>query len=164
MSSSRQHEQGVIMVYFLLAVMAGLAGVLQSGLNKKIGLKTGLAYTLHIGNFVVLVGGVFILYVIARLSTGDFGKMVRFKFPSSGDVFQWWYLVPGFMGLFFIISAPYAISKIGALKVFIGIMAAQVIGSFIWDLWVEKIPSDTWRIVGALLTLAGAGALSLSKS
>lgn len=150
------------MIYYLLAAAAGFAGVLQSGLNKKIAEKTGLAFTLNFGNFVVLLAGAILLSVVPAIYHGEFARLVKFKI--RGDLFQWWYVVPGLLGLFFIVTAPFAITKIGALKVFVGIICAQTIGSFMWDLWIEKLPVDSWRIAACGLTLLGAGAMAMSKS
>lgn len=150
------------MFYFALAVLAGLAGVIQSGLTKRLGERVGLASTLHISNMFVLVGGVLILTLIATQTQGDFPKMLKTK---AGDVrdWPWWLFLPGLMGLFFITVTPFSISKIGALHVFIAILMGQVVGSAIWDRVVEGVPFDRWRLIGAALTILGGGAISLSK-
>ncbi len=139
----------------------GLASVTQSGLNKRLAEKAGLAGTLHISNLVVLIGGVVILSLVATLSHGEFSQVLKTKF--SFRAITWWFLVPGLMGLFIITMAPYAIHKIGALPVFVAMIFGQVIGSAVWDYFIEGTPIDRWRVIGCALTLMGAVSVSFSK-
>jgi uncharacterized membrane protein YdcZ (DUF606 family) len=146
---------------FALAWLAGVAGVLQGGITKKLGERVGMASVLHVSNLVVLVGGVIVLTLIASRGHGDFTKLLRTK----ADFRAWspWVLLPGVFGLFFIAVTPFAISRIGALHVFVAVVFGQIIGSAVWDWLIEGQPLDRYRLIGAGLTLAGAYAISLSE-
>lgn len=146
---------------FALAWLAGIAGVLQGGITKRLGEKAGLANVLHVSNLVVLIGGVVVLTLIATRDGGEFAKVLRGR--ADVRAWTWTLLLPGLFGLFFISVTPFAISRIGALHVFVAVVFGQIIGSAVWDWWVEGQPLDRYRVIGAMLTLAGAFAISLSE-
>lgn len=145
----------------ILSILVGTAIVVQSGLNRMIGEKEGLATALHLGNVVVLCTGAILLTLIPLLVKNDFTELLKFRFEPKN--WSWWYVIPGICGLMIITITPYAIHKVGAAKIFVAIIGAQVVVSLIWDYFVNSTPLDLWRVVGGILTCAGAVALSLSK-
>ena len=150
------------MIFFwVLAWMAGIAGVIQSGVNKQLSEKSGLAMVLHLGNLVVLIGGVIVLTAIASVGKSDYAALLKIRLDLRQV--NWLYLLPGLMGLFFITLSPYLIFKLGALNVFVAVIFGQVMGSVAWDRYFEDIPLDKWRIGGALLVMIGAIAVSMSQ-
>lgn len=149
-------------LFWALAFMAGVAGVIQQGVTKNLSEKAGLAAALHVSNLVVLIGGIVILSMIAAYGQGEFAKLLKFKFEPR--TWSWWFLLPGICGLFFITVGPIVIMKLGALKLFVAIVFAQTLGGAIWDRVVEGTPLDKWRVLGAFMTLVGAGLVSMSKT
>ncbi len=149
-------------LYWFLAWLAGVAGVLQNGLNKKLSKVTGLAVALHVSNLMVLVGGIVVLTILAASSQSEVASALKLKLEIKS--WKWWIIIPGLCGLFFITIAPIAIMKLGALKVFVAIVFGQVLASAAWDFWIEKTPVDKWRVIGCALTLLGAYSISLSKA
>lgn len=148
--------------YLVLAWLGGLAAVIQSGVSRKLAVRAGLASALHISNLVVLIGGLLILTTISAVGRGDFAQLLKVRL--NFHTWSWWFLVPGVMGLFFITMAPFVILKIGALRVFVAVVFGQVLGSLLWDRYMEGILIDRWRVIGCLLTLAGASVFALSDS
>lgn len=136
--------------------------VLQSGLNKVISEKDGLSLALHLSNLIVFLTGIVALSVIPLIWKNDFTQLLKFKFEPKN--WAWWYVVPGLCGIFIVTMMPYAVIKVGAAKIFVAVIAAQVIGSLAWDYFVEGTPLDWWRVCGGLLTCIGAVTLNLSKT
>lgn len=147
-------------LWWALALAAGVAGVIQNGLSKRLSERAGLSSALHISNLIVLVGGLLILSTIAHLGKGEFASLLKMKLNFR--TWTWWFLVPGIMGLFVITVAPFLILKIGALKLFVAFVFGQIIASALWDHFIEGIAFDRWRLVGSTLALAGAVAVSFS--
>lgn len=150
-----------MVVYILLAWVAGLAAVIQSGVSRKLAERAGLASALHVSNLIVLIGGVVILTLISATSRSDFADLLRIKLNYR--TWSWWFLLPGAMGLFVITVMPFTILRVGALTVFVAMIFGQVLGSLIWDRFAEGMPFDKWRIIGCVLTLAGATMIALNQ-
>ncbi len=70
-------------------------------------------------------------------------------------------VLPGLFGFFIIAAMPWAIERVGATRVFIGIIAAQLVVSLLWDFYVEGIRVSAWRIAGGALALAGTALATL---
>jgi len=66
-----------------------------------------------------------------------------------------------FSGYSIILGLPYAMTELGALKVFVGFVAAQVITSLLWDGFVDGIEMTAYRVLGATLSIAGVVLVSL---
>ncbi|MEW6057943.1 MAG: DMT family transporter, partial [Bdellovibrionota bacterium] len=84
-----------------------------------------------------------------------------FRDKSSFSNFSWWHVVPGLCGVTIIAGISLGIGRIGALKVFVGMIGAQLLGSLIWDAWIEQTPVTLTRVVGSVLALLGAVMVSL---
>lgn len=141
----------------LLPLFLGIAGVLQGGLNRQMALKWGLASAVFV-NAVVFFIACLALFLAAKAGA----SWIASDFSIRGNLsqFKWWYLLPGLFGFAFVVGIPYAIPRIGALQVFLGIIAFQLIGSMLWDLWVEGIAISWHRVAGSALALVGAGIAS----
>ncbi len=144
----------------LFTLIIGLLAVLQGGINKQFGDSWGLPGAVLINAIVFLVGSIaFYFYAKTSLplmeSLGD-----RASFSS----FKWWYILPGLAGLVYVIGVPYSITKIGALNVFIILIAAQILGSFLWDRFIEGINTNYWQLLAAGLALASAAVLFFKAS
>lgn len=130
-------------VEFLIPFILGALTVLQAGLNRQIARDWGLTGAVLM-NCLVLIVAASSIYFLNQEGRIDFTKM------------KWWFVLPGLMGLSLILGGPYVVAKIGALKLFIGIVAAQLLASILWDLYVEAIAVSPMRIAGAGLALGGA--------
>jgi uncharacterized membrane protein YdcZ (DUF606 family) len=151
----------MILILFL-AVLVGTSAVLQTGLNKVISERDGLSFAIHLSNIILLVAGIAILSIVPMIWKTDFANLLKFKYEPKS--WTWWYIVPGLCSLLIVTIMPYAVYKVGAAKIFVAVIAAQVIGSLLWDYFVEGTPMDVWRVIGGALTCLGALALNFTKS
>ena len=138
----------------LLPIILGGAGVIQAGLNKTIAGTNGLS-TASLINGVVVALCALVIFVLVYYFPGYFPEIAAFS-KNKEQPFHWWYLLPGIIGFCFVFIIPLVIMEVGALPVFLGIIAGQIIISLWWDAYCENIPLDTTRIIGAMLTFAGA--------
>jgi len=141
-----------------IPVSLGIASVLQNTLNRQIGYKWGLPTTILFNAFIFVFCGV-VLVAMARVFPEKFSGI--FSAKDEGLSFKWWYFLPGVFGYSIILGLPYAMTELGALKVFVGFVAAQVITSLLWDGFVDGIEMTAYRVLGATLSIAGVVLVSL---
>ncbi|MFW7379866.1 MAG: DMT family transporter [Oligoflexus sp.] len=135
-----------------LPLFLGLAAVAQGGLNKRIITYWSLTPTVILNNFTLLMTSVFI-YGLAKSFPHYLPATLRIKEP---ELFAWWYFIPGVLGYSLVAGIPFLIGKIGAGQVFIGLISAQLVGSLLWDHFLES-KSLGWReIAGSLIVMSGA--------
>jgi uncharacterized membrane protein YdcZ (DUF606 family) len=145
---------------FVLPVILGFAIVLQSGANRTIARDWGLGPTALVGALSLTAISV-TLWALSRGAPGIFPEMFRDRAGFANP--QWWYWVPGCIGFCIIVGVPMSIARVGALQTFVFIIAAQVIGTMLWDLWFEGQPITWPRAVGGLVTIAGAALTTLKR-
>lgn len=136
-------------MFFAIGIpfLLGALGILQGAINRVISQETGYNIQILVTCIVALLLS-FTLYFMAKLvpnSVPDFYQI------TSGFKFKWYYVFPGIFGFFIISTIPVAIEKFGALKVTVGIVAAQMITSVLWDLYIEKLNLTPLKIVGIIL-------------
>jgi bacterial/archaeal transporter family-2 protein len=138
-----------LMVPFAL----GLLAVVQVGLNRRIAAAIGLmpATILNAG---VLLAVAVVLFLYARGLRPQAGEWT--SGAGAFGEFGWWWLVPGLCGLALVAGMPWAVKRIGALQLFVALVAAQMVFSLAWDHFVEHVAVTTPRVIGAALAIAGA--------
>lgn len=137
-------------VGILIALMVGIIAVFQGTINRLVSEDLGLSKAVHLNNIVVFIIGILFFYVV-RFFPQWFPAFIR---PKDGwGHLSWWYIIPGLCGFAIVAGVPYAISKLGALRVFIVIVAAQVITSIIWDYYKEGIPVTSTRLIASVLAI-----------
>lgn len=144
----------------LIPLFLGFAAVFQAGMNRSISQNMGLAQAALINSFFVLLFSV-ILYFIAK----KFPELTPniFHIKNKLNTFQLWWLIPAFLGICFVVGLPWAFSNLGALKVTILLIASQMIASVLWDIFYEKIPLNTMKILGIVFSLFSVLTITLSK-
>lgn len=144
----------------LLSLAMGVGAVVQGGMNKKIGESWGLPGTMFVNNIVF-----FLISLATFFAARTWPQAMPQFFKDKGSFAQTpgWYLAPGVIGFLVVLSMPLAIARMGALRVFVGLVAAQMVTSILWDLWVEKTPLNAYRVVGATLSAIGAIVASLDQ-
>ncbi len=140
------------MVY-IIAISIGMISVLQSTLNRHIADIWGLSSTLVVAGITMLVSCLF-LYAAVKFYPDLFPDFFRNK--SAWTQFKIWYLIPGILGLLIVLGFPFAISKIGATSVFILAIVGQIAASVVWDVCIEKIPLNHYRLIAIALCATGA--------
>lgn len=135
-------------------LLIGSFGVLQNTINKKYAETLGMPAALIVNNIVLLSCSLLLFFAIRLVPSENLPEIFRQKetFTSVGVR----HLIPGLLGFFIITCAPWAIERVGAVRVFIGIIAAQVVVSLLWDIFVDAVPVSPTRAVGAVLALVGA--------
>jgi uncharacterized membrane protein YdcZ (DUF606 family) len=139
----------------VLPLMIGAAGVLQNTINKKIGMQMGVPLALVLNNLILLACSTALYFTLRSLPQQSLPELFRAK-ENWGDLRWPILLLPGFFGFFIIATAPWAIERAGATRVFIGIIVAQIVVSILWDLLADAVPVSPMRLGGALLALVGA--------
>ncbi|MDD0853714.1 DMT family transporter [Halobacteriovorax sp. GB3] len=131
----------------LIPVILGTVGILQAGLNRTMSNEVGLTHAALLGNAITLICSCLLLFYI-KINSDKLPSM--FELKASISAFKWWYIIPGIFGFMFVIGLPWGIYKIGAVKVTVGLIAAQMIAGVLWDIFVEKIPVNTMKVMGML--------------
>lgn len=136
-----------------VAVAAGLAVGLQGAINRMVSQTWGLATAVLINNLVFFVLGLAFYFGI-RTYPESFPIFFRPK--GSGALQALWPLLPGLLGFIIVSGIPLAISRLGALKVFVIIVALQILVGILWDFFMEGLPPTPIRATGAALVVLGA--------
>jgi uncharacterized membrane protein YdcZ (DUF606 family) len=137
----------------VLPLVIGALGVLQNTLNRRMAPTLGLDWALLVNGVVVFVCGFVFLVGMRYVPTESLPPMYR---PLAGSrSFTLTDVLPGIFGFLIIASMPWVIERMGATRVFIGVIAAQLVVSLLWDFYVEAIGVSFWRIAGGALALAG---------
>ncbi|MCB9777722.1 MAG: DMT family transporter [Alphaproteobacteria bacterium] len=137
---------------WVVPLVVGTLAVIQGGLNRMLAERYGLVPVVGLnavvfGLAIAVLGGV----VVARPDW----------FPASwaptGARWQpkLWHVVPGLCGFALVAGIPWAIGHLGAVRVFVGIVVAQVVASALWDGLVEGTPPTPLRIAGAVVAILG---------
>ncbi|MEE9382913.1 MAG: DMT family transporter [Nannocystaceae bacterium] len=144
-------------LYLIIPLVLGALAVLQAALNRRILIHLGLSYTVILNATVLfLVSSAFA--VLVRRFPDLFPAAFRGELATHS--FRWWFLVPGCCGFFLVSGVPWTFSKVGALQVFVGIVAAQVVASALWDASIEGHPLTPARIAGGMLAVAAVALVS----
>lgn len=137
----------------LLPGFLGLAAVLQGGLNRQIAGQWGLAATALL-NILVLLVAVGALLALVRLRPAALPDLFALK--GGLAQFRWWWIFPGLFGFALVTGIPYAISRLGAFPVFLGILVGQMVTSLAWDALLEGRPLTATKVCGAALAVVAA--------
>lgn len=141
------------MIFTLLIPLGiGCLGVLQNTLNKKIAGSIGLPVALVINNLVLLACSLSLYFFLRWQAADSLPEIFRSKPGHVGPTI----LLPGIFGFLIIATAPWAIERVGATRVFIMVIVAQVITSLLWDYWMESASIAPSRVAGAVIAAVGA--------
>lgn len=144
----------------LLPIILGCVGILQGALNGQISNSIGVAqatFLTTVGSAIICTGFYFFVKNYSHLFP-DF-----FQVKTSITTFKWWYVFPALFGFFIVAGMPLAISKLGAVKVTVGLIAAQMITSVVWDLFIEGIGLNILKLVGIIFAFLSVTFITLSK-
>lgn len=131
-----------------LPIFIGAIGILQAALNRNMSSSMGLVWACIIGNVVTLLVCV-AFYFIVKLFPDAFPAFVKLR----NFEFKLWHLLPGIFGFLFLTGLPYSIDKIGAVKSTVGLIAAQMVTSVLWDFFVENIQVNLAKGFGIFFAL-----------
>lgn len=138
---------------YAVAIFVGITSALQSTLNRHIADSWGLISTLII-TCLSMLASISVLYVLVRMFPDSFPDF--FKDKAAWTNFKLWYVIPGVLGIVIVLGFPFTISKIGATSVFLLAIVGQITMSVLWDIFVEKMPMNHYRIIAVALCAMGA--------
>lgn len=137
-------------LYFILAILAGLAVAVQTGINSQLNALTKNPTLTALISFVVGTVSL-LLYLLftdknALLQPGDL------KAP-------WWLYIGGLLGAFYISTIVIVAPRLGAATTISFIVASQLIFAVIFDhfgwLGFPLKEISLTRVIGVLLLIAG---------
>lgn len=137
-------------IFLAMAFLAGAVTPLQAGINSTLRLWVGHPIWAALVNFGV--------GTVALLSSYFFLRLPR---PSAASLSRapWYSWLGGLLGAFVVASTVVLAPRLGAAVLIALIIAGQLIVSLLLDhlgiLGFPHHPVNLWRIVGALLLLAG---------
>lgn len=144
----------------LLPVLLGCVGILQGAINGQISNTIGVTQATlitNVGSVIICVAFYFIVRSYSHL-VPDF-----FQIKAPITTYKWWYVFPPLFGFMIIAGMPFAIAKLGAVKVTVGLIAAQMLTSVLWDIMVLDISLNIMKVVGILFAFLSVTFITLSK-
>jgi bacterial/archaeal transporter family-2 protein len=145
------------MRYIALAVVLGIVAVIQAAINRQIALRWGLAPAAALNTGIATVVAAIFLGLAVTIGTASFVIQPSLRLAD----FRWYWVLPGVFGFLLVAGIPWAVHQVGALRVFVGLVAAQMVTSLALDHFAEGIPMTTTRGAGALLAIASVFLVSL---
>ncbi len=141
--------------HFLLLYI-GVAAVLQAGFNKEIAKYWGYGGAVFFNSIVLCIASLILIIVVQMLPSQSSGLIQELKPKWDLSKFSLWFIIPGIMGMSIVLGVPLAISKLGAVKVTVGVIGAQLLASLLWDVYAEGMPVQFTRVLGVTLAFLGA--------
>jgi transporter family-2 protein len=144
----------------LIPLFLGMIGILQGTINRQVASHIGVAQATLITNMAT----VFIcmgFYFFAKYNQELLPNIFQIKAPFT--TYKWWFIFPPIFGFLIVAGMPFAFSKLGAVKVTVGLIAAQMITSVVWDFIVDDIRLNLLKIGGIILAFISVILVTLSK-
>lgn len=145
----------------LLPILLGCIGILQGAVNGQISNTIGVTQATLITNIACLII-CFVFYFFVRSYSHLVPEFFQIKAPLS--TYKWWYVFPPLFGFLIIAGMPYSIAKLGAVKVTVGLIAAQMVTSVLWDIMVEDISLNIMKFIGIIFAFLSVTFITLSKT
>jgi transporter family-2 protein len=144
----------------LLPLFIGCFGILQGAINRQIATTIGVTQATlitNIGSVIICIAFYFFVKSFSYL----FPDFFQMKAPIT--TYKWWYIFPPILGFLIIAGIPFAIAKLGAVKVTVGLIAAQMVTSIVWDMMVEDISLNIMKVIGIFFAFLSVTFITLSK-
>lgn len=144
----------------LLPLFIGCFGILQGTINRQVAASIGVtqaALITNIGTVIICIG----FYLFVKNFAHLFPDFFQVKAPIT--TYKWWYILPPIFGFIIIAGIPFAIAKLGAVKVTVGLIAAQMVTSIVWDMLVEDINLNLMKVIGIFFAFLSVTFITLAK-
>lgn len=144
----------------LLPIILGCVGILQGAFNGQISNTIGVAQATlitNIGTVIICIA----FYYWVRSYAHLFPDFFQIKAPIT--TYKWWYIIPPIFGFIIVAGMPLAIAKLGAVKVTVGLIAAQMITSVLWDLLVAGISLNVMKMAGIVFAFLSVAFITAAK-
>jgi transporter family-2 protein len=138
------------LIFFGIAVLAGVMVTMQSVLNSALGGKTG-----YLGSVLILTAiSIAVLVVLIRLFPGTA------NLQSLPGFSQWYLYAGGVLGIVIVVAPILLIPKIGTTATLTGLVVGQLLLAVVIDhfgvLNVQRVEFDITRLFGVVLLAIGA--------
>ena len=145
----------------LIPLFIGCAGILQGTINRHVSSQIGVAQATLISNATTaLICLVF--YYIVKSMPQVFPDFFLVKAPIT--TYKWWFILPPIFGFCIVSGMPLAFAKLGAVKVTVLLIAAQMATSVVWDIFVEDIQLNIMKVAGIFFALVSVVFVTLAKN
>ena len=144
----------------MLPIFLGIVGILQGAINRQVATHIGVAQATLITNLVTVLICI-IFYFFVKNNAQSIPTIFQVKAPFI--TYKWWFIFPPLFGFFIVAGMPFAIFELGAVKVTVGLIAAQMVTSVLWDIWVEDIHLNTMKIAGIAFAFLSVIFVMLAK-
>jgi transporter family-2 protein len=145
----------------LIPFFLGAISVLQATINRQVAKEFGLSQAVFFNTLILLAVSVIALFTV---KTWDLPALQMQTGEGRFSNLSWWHLLPGVFGFCLVAGIPLAIQRIGALQVFVGLIAAQMIVSLLWDRFIDGVEINLYRVIGALLSIIAVAFVNLKPS
>ena len=139
-----------MIVFLLLALLAGALLPIQAGVNLQLRVVLGHPLTATLVSFVV--GSVGLAALIGALR-------VPVPIGAAWERSEWWHWIGGLLGAVYIVATIVVAPRLGAATLVAALVAGQMIASLVLDHfgWVgfPVHHIDPWRLAGAALIVGG---------
>lgn len=139
-----------MIVFLLLALLAGALLPVQAGVNLQLRMVLGHPLAATLVSFVVGSVGLAALVGVLRVPVPIGAAWARS---------EWWHWVGGLLGAVYIVATIVVAPRLGAATLVAALVAGQMVTSIALDHfgWVgfSVHPIDPWRLVGAALIVGG---------
>jgi bacterial/archaeal transporter family-2 protein len=143
--------------YLLFALVAGAMLPIQFGINAQLATWVGSSVRAALVSFVV---GALSLFVVALAFARNWPPADR----VSGA--PWWVWIGGALGAFYVLGSIVAAPRLGAVTLFVMILAGQALASLAVDhfgsVGLEQHPVNALRLGGVVLLAAGVALVRFS--
>ena len=143
--------------YLLFALVAGAMLPIQFGINAQLAAWLGSSVRAALVSFVV---GSLSLLIVALAVARDWPSGER---VSSAP---WWVWLGGALGAFYVLGSIVTAPKLGAVTLFVMILAGQALASLVVDQFglvgFEQHPINALRLAGVALLAAGVALVRFS--
>ena len=145
----------------LIPIVIGCVGILQGTINRQVANHIGVAQATLISNvFTVVICLAF--YFLVKMSPATVPDFFQIKAPIT--TFKWWFIFPPIFGFCIVAGMPFAFAKLGAVKVTVLLIAAQMTTSVVWDIFVEDIGINLMKFAGIIFALLSVVFVTLAKN
>jgi transporter family-2 protein len=145
----------------LIPLLIGCVSILQGTLNRQVATHIGVAQATLITNavtFMICIGFYFVVKSMPHLVPEFF----QVKAPIT--TYKWWFILPPIFGFCIIAGMPFAFAKLGAVKVTVLLVAAQMATSVVWDIYVEDIGINLMKFAGIIFAIISVIFITLAKN
>ena len=140
----------------LVPLVLGFMAVGQVTLNGRVATQWGLAPAAVLNMIVAL--SLAVCFAVWCALRGPASGLYRFHVDAA--LVRWWWFLPGCFGFSLVVGMPWAAQKLGALATFVALIGAQMVGSMLWDRFIEGTALTLPRLLGAAFAVAGVALTS----